>query len=333
VKSIITLTINPTVDTASGVGHVIADRKLRCVEPTHQPGGGGINVTRVIKRLGGESVPIYPAGGFSGRMLQHLLSLEGIDPRPVRIRGPTRQDFTITEEASGRQYRFGMPGPALTGGELKRTLDALRRVDPSPELIVASGSLPPEVPGDTYAMVAGIAVDLGARLVVDASGEALRQAVLAGVFMIKPNIRELCELSGTSMKDQWQVKEAAEDIVRSGKVEIVVVSMGSAGALAVTKKSHVHVRAPVVPVGSRVGAGDSLVGAMVLAIARGEGIRDALYRGVAASSAAVMTPGTGLCMREDAERLHKMMVNRAEGGWNDDAGSLSSEGGCLDADQ
>ena len=307
--SIATLTINPTIDTASRVAHVIVDRKLRCIEPTHQPGGGGINVTRVIKRLGGDSVPIYPAGGFSGRMLQHLLSLEGIDHRPVRIRGSTRQDFTITEDASGRQYRFGMPGPRLTDRELKRTLDALRNVDPRPEVIVASGSLPLGVPEDFYARVAAIAADLGARLVVDASGEALRQAVTAGVYMIKPNIRELCELSGGSAKDQWQVKEAAEDIVRSDKVEIVVASMGSAGALAVTKENQIHVRAPVVPVQSRVGAGDSLLGAMILAIAQGRGIRDALYRGVAASSAAVMTPGTELCKREDAERIYEMMIS------------------------
>jgi len=226
-----------------------------------------------------------------------------------------------------------MPGPALTDGELKRILNALRKLDPTPELIVASGSLPPGIPGDFYAKVAGIAIDLGARLVVDASGEALRQAVLTGVYMIKPNIRELCELSGASMKDQWQVKETAEDMVRSGKVEVVVVSMGSAGALAVTKRGYIHVRAPVVPIRSRVGAGDSLVGAMALAIAQEEGIRDALYRGVAASSAAVMTPGTELCTREDAERIHKMMMaNGAEEGWRDD-GSLPSEGGCLDAER
>lgn len=306
-KTVISVTPNPTVDASSSVAQVIPDSKLRCTQPTHQPGGGGINVSSVIAELGGRSTAVFPAGGFHGAKLKQLIASEGIECRVVSIEGSTRENFMFVEETSGRQYRFGMSGPKLDKEEWGAILDEVRDSKPRPGFVVASGSLSPGVPEDFYARLSGIVTELGGRLIVDASGEPLRQAVLSGVYMIKPNMRELCELSGEEVRDQWQVRELAREVVQSGRVEIVVVSMGAAGALGVSKKIELHVSAPAVPIRSRVGAGDSLVAGIVLALAREESLREALRFGIAASSAAVMTPGTELCRREDVDRLYALM--------------------------
>lgn len=305
---IVTLTLNPSIDTSSSVQQVVAERKLRCSVPRHEPGGGGINVSRAIHRLGGESIALYPAGGTFGVLLQNLLIQEGLQHRPFQIEGSTRENFAILEELSGQQYRFGMPGPMLQEEEWKRFLEMLSALEPKPGYIVASGSLPPEGPKNFFARVAEIAKEEGARLVVDTFGEALRWAIRAGVYLVKPNLRELQILAGTEIDEESHLEAAAQELVESGKSEVVVVSLGAAGALLVSKEGKELIRSPHVPIRSKVGAGDSMVGGIVMNLARGRSLREAVCFGVAAGAAAVMTAGTELCRREDTERLYQEMV-------------------------
>ena len=307
-KSIVTLTMNPSVDYSSTVDHVVAERKLRCGAPRYEPGGGGINVSRVIKRFDEKSLAIYVAGGLTGHMLQDLLDHEGLDHRSVPVRDLTRINFMVIEEATGLQFRFGMPGPTLTEPEWQRCLLELSAIQPKPDYIVASGSLPPGVPDDFYARVTRISRELGARLIVDTSGEALRAAVKAGVYLFKPNMRELQGLVGRNIRDESQLEISAREVVERGGSEIVVVSLGAAGALMVTRERSERIRAPTVPIGSKVGAGDSMVAGIVLSLARGMSVREAVRFGVAAGAAAVMTPGSELCRKEDAERLYQSML-------------------------
>ena len=110
-KTIVTMTMNPAIDKSSSVAHVVAERKLYCKPPRFEPGGGGVNVSRAIKKLGGESILLYPAGGLTGERLKELLDEEGLDHRPFPIEGLIRESLVILEESTGRQYRFGMPGP------------------------------------------------------------------------------------------------------------------------------------------------------------------------------------------------------------------------------
>jgi 6-phosphofructokinase 2 len=307
-ERIVTLTMNPSIDISSSVEHVIADRKLRCSLPRYEPGGGGINISRAIRKLGGNSSALYPAGGTFGQMLQNLLDQEGIPHYPIQIEESTRETFMILEESSSRQFRFGMPGPTLRETEWKRCLGTLVSLDLKPNYVVASGSLSPGVPEDFYAQLAQITSEFGARLIVDTSGEPLRLASQAGVYLLKPNMNEIQNLVGREIQNQMELKETAREFVEKGHSEGIIISLGAGGALMVSKDGCEHVRAPTVPIKSRVGAGDSMVAGMVLSLANSKSLGDAVRFGVAAGAAAVMTPGTELCRREDTERLYQQII-------------------------
>ena len=306
-EDIATLTVNPTIDKNTRVERVRAGRKLRCEAPRRESGGGGLNVSRAIHRLGGRSSAHYLSGGATGTILESLLDEEGVEHEPISIEGWTRENLIVYEDSSGDQFRFGMPGPDVSEAEWREVLDRLGRMDPSPAYLVASGSLPPGVPDDFYAQVAGVAQELGARMVVDTSGVPLRQAVEAGAFLIKPNIAEFQELVGEDLPDERAQREAGREMIHRGSVHAIALSLGRGGALLITEEGSEPIRTPTVPIRSKVGAGDSMVAGTVLALARGKELREAVRFGVAAGAAAVMTEGTELCRREDTERLYRGM--------------------------
>jgi 6-phosphofructokinase 2 len=308
-KRIHTLTLNPTIDTSTSVGSVVPDNKLRCSSPRHEAGGGGINVSRVLTRLDTGSRAIYTAGGENGKRLTRLLREEGIEIVPVSISGMTRENFMVYEESSGQQFRFGMPGPEMVQEESEHLLKELPSLMSEANYLVASGSLPPGVPESYYAEVASIASNSGVRFVVDTSGAALRAAVKAGVYLLKPNMRELQELTGQIIENESQQLNAAEKILSEGKCEILVLSLGAQGVLLFTEGHKERLRAPSVPVKSRVGAGDSMVAGMVKMLSEGSSVKEAVLFGIAAGSAATMTPGTELCRKEDVCRLYDQLLS------------------------
>lgn len=308
-KTIITFTINPAIDKSSSVEHVVAEHKLYCKPPHFEPGGGGINVARAIKKLGGESTLFYTAGGYTGERLNDLLQEEGITRQVIPIDGMTRESLIILEESTGLQYRFGMPGAEMKKHEWERCINELSAIEPPPDYLVLSGSLAPGVPTDFYAQTAAIEKKKGAKVIVDVSGEALKHALQEGVFLIKPNVREFRELVGLEIKDEQQIRAEAEKIVKSGQCQVIVISLGASGALVVSEEFIEHIHPPTVPVISKVGAGDSMVAGIVLSLAQGKKLYDAVLYGIASGTAAVMTPGTELCRREDADKLFKMMVS------------------------
>lgn len=313
-KFIVTITVNPVVDVSTSISNVVPERKLRCGPPVYEPGGGGINVARVIFRLGGRALALYTAGGHTGRCLQELLEQEGVPNRPFRIEARTRESFMVYEEATGQQYRFGMPGPALQELEWCRLIDALFDLDPRPGCLVGSGALAPGVPQDFYARLARAGERLNARVIVDTSGEALRQAIRSPVYLVKPNYREFIDLVGREPKDEMEQEALALSLVRQSNCEVVLLSLGAAGVLLATREGAERIRAPLVPVRSKVGAGDSTVAGVVLGLAQGRPVRDAVLLGIAAGAAAVMTPGSELCRRDDAERLHQAILSGVSAG-------------------
>ena len=308
-KTIVTMSLNPAIDKSSSVAHVVAERKLYCKPPRFEPGGGGVNVSRAIKKLGGESSLLYTAGGLAGEWLKELLDQEGLDHLPFPIEGLIRESLVILEESTGQQYRFGMPGPELEKIEWEQFLQKLSTIDPAPEYLVASGSLPPGVPADFYAQVARLGKDRGAKTIIDVAGKALEQALKEGVYLIKPNVGEFRALVGKNVKEESQIMAEALKIVGSGRCEVLVISLGAAGALMVSAEFTEHILPPSVPIVSKIGAGDSMVAGIILSLARGKPLRESVLFGVAAGTAAVMTPGTELCRREDAERLFENMVS------------------------
>jgi 6-phosphofructokinase 2 len=306
-KNIVTITMNPAIDKSTSVKHVSAERKLYCEAPKFEPGGGGVNVSRAIKKLGGDSLVLYSAGGLTGQRLTELLQNEQLNHKPFLIEGMTRENLIVLDETTTQQYRFGMPGATLKDNEWQQILDEILTLTPAPGFIVASGSLPPGVPVDFYARIARLAKDINAKVIVDSSGESLKLALEENVFLIKPNIREFRELFNEEIKIESQIINAVQGLIKSGKCEVIVVSLGSAGAIAASKEGVEHIIPPTVPIISKVGAGDSMVAGMVLKFAQGESIKESVRFGIAAGSAAVMTPGSELCRKEDTERLYSEM--------------------------
>jgi 6-phosphofructokinase 2 len=306
-EPIMTLTMNPAVDTSSSVRQVSSDHKLRCSAPRHDPGGGGINVSRAIHKLGGDSLAIFTAGGPSGELLRALLEKEGIRQEPIPVKTWTRENLYVLEESTRRQFRFIMPGAALEEAEWQRCLERLSRLPEKGGYLVASGSLPPGVPADFFGRVARVAQQHGTRFVLDTTQPALSLALREGVYLVKPNLHELCELVGQDLRDERHQADAALDLVHSGQCEVVVLSLGAGGALLATAEGTERLRAPSVRVSSRVGAGDSMLAGIVLGLARGMILRATVRYGIAAGAAATLNPGTQLCSREDTERLFEMI--------------------------
>ncbi|MCQ4324555.1 phosphofructokinase [Stutzerimonas stutzeri] len=301
---IATLTLNPAMDLSVGTARVVSTDKLRCSLPRHDPGGGGINVARVVKTLGGKALAIYPSGGPFGELLQRSLDELGLVHRPVPIRGDTRESFTVDEVETGLQYRFVLPGPSLAAEELQRCLDTVAALHPAPQYLVLSGSFPPGVAVDFFDELLLLARRIGARLVVDLSGEPLAHAASqGGAYLMKPSLNELSSLMGYPVVGEAQQEEALRSLIQRGCAEIVVLSLGAEGALVACDGYLQRIASPQVPVTSAVGAGDSMLGAIVLALAEGRELGDAVRCGVAAGAATVMRPGTELCHREDVQRL------------------------------
>jgi len=303
VCSTVTLTMNPALDVSSEVAAVEPMAKLRCSAPRVDPGGGGINVARVMRRLGEDAACVFPAGGATGQRLVALLRREGVHIVPVAIAEETREDFTVLERRSSQQYRFVMPGPSLSSMELATCLDAMHLEDICPAFVVASGSLPPGTPPDFYADIARQAKARGRRLVLDTSGAALKAALGAGVYLVKPNLRELRELSGQPLDDEAAMLAAARAIIAGGGAEVVALSLAEKGARLITHDAAWSALAPAIVPVSTVGAGDSFVGALVHALATGAALPAALRQAVAAGTAALLSHGTELCKAEDMARL------------------------------
>jgi len=298
---IVTLTLNPALDKSTEINHLVPEQKLRCGPLQLDAGGGGINVSKAVQRLGGESVAVFPEGGHNGKVLCELLEKKGIKTETLSVQGETRENISVLEIASNSQYRFTLPGLQISESQADKFLDIIKKLNP--DYLVASGSLPPGLPETYFEKVAAFAKDIGARFVLDTSGAALEAAADEGLFLLKPNLAELSALAGVEKLEISEVDDGALKIIQEGKCEVVVVSLGPQGALLVTRDGFEHIPAPMVKKQSTVGAGDSMVAGMVWALNEGKSFREMAEIGVACGTAATMNRGTELFHAEDVWRL------------------------------
>ena len=301
-KPILTLTLNPAVDIACATAEVVPQHKLRTHGERMDPGGGGVNVARVLHELGAETLAVVLSGGVFGRHLESLIGLEGVACRPVAIAGTTRIAMTVHDERAGQEYRFVAEGPLIQASEIDACLAALDAEDA--DWLVISGSLPRGITPDTLAHIVRRAHAAGRRVVVDTSGPALRATLGQGLALIKPSLREFEELVGTKLPTAAAQDQAALSLIDQGATERIAVSLSGDGALLATRAGVV--RRPAIPVKAvgTVGAGDSFLAALVLALARDASPADALAWGLAAGAAAVMATGTARPSRATIEALH-----------------------------
>ncbi|NHF59618.1 1-phosphofructokinase family hexose kinase [Flavobacteriaceae bacterium TP-CH-4] len=302
-NNIITLTVNPVVDKNTTVPRLIPHSKLRCTAPIYFPGGGGINVSRAIRNLGGASTAIYLAGGATGIRLRELMNESDIVQQTVPLKGETRQNLSVMDQSTQLQYRFSPPGPWVHEKEWKKALLLVEKSLSQGDYLVASGKLPPGIPPDFFVKVATIVKNKNAKLVLDTKGEALRHAIKATIFLFKPNISELASLLGKSSIVFSELEVLVQSFMKTHPCEIMVVSLGSQGALLATKTQIEYIPAPIVPQKSLIGAGDSMVAGMVLSLMEGKTLREMAQFGVACGSAATMRTGTQLCEKEQVQPL------------------------------
>jgi 6-phosphofructokinase 2 len=302
---ILTITLNPCIDKSSIVDQLKPESKLRCTEVVNEPGGGGINVSKALKRLDASSVALFPAGGHNGNMLCSLLKEEGILFHAVDTQVETRENWIVLEENTNNQFRFTFPGRAVVEETIITLVDHIRSFSPS--YVVASGSLPPGLPDYFYGLIVKNANAVGAKCVIDTSGPALQALKGKHAFLLKPNIGELCKMLNVEWLDKLEVADAAQQAIVDGYAEMMAVSMGPDGAWLVTKDEKHFAPAPKVEKRSTVGAGDSMVAGMVYMLQQQRSLQEVIAFGVACGSAATMNDGTQLFKQVDAERLYQQI--------------------------
>ena len=316
-RTIVTITFSPCIDKSFSVEELLVEKKLRTSTPKVEPGGGGINVARVLIRLGANAIALYPSGGYTGKALSELMANERVPAIPVETQNETRENIIVFETLTKRQFRFTMPAISLSDGEVERMLQHIEQVK-GLSFIVVSGSLPVGISPLVFSQINAIAGRKKAKVIVDTSGEMIKHAVYQGVYLIKPNVSELAYLAGKESLGADEIAHEAKQIIKTKKCEIIVVSMGAAGAMLVTKDETISIRPPAVEIKSTVGAGDSMVAGIVFALSRGKNIETAVKYGVACGTATTLNNGTELCQKKDVETLFNQIC--------------ASQGSVLNAD-
>ncbi|MGO4907599.1 1-phosphofructokinase family hexose kinase [Pseudorhodobacter sp. W20_MBD10_FR17] len=302
---IMTATLNPALDISTGVDAVRPEIKLRCAPPRYDPGGGGINISRAIATLGGHTTAFVALGGAIGEQLAELLAAQGIVLSRLQSPGETRLSFSVTDQASSEQYRFVLPGPIWSQTQVSTALQAIVSAAPKTGYIVYSGSQPPGFPDDFIAQLSA-ALPQTARLVADTSGGPLMAVAHTGhakLDVLRMDGEEADAVAKTALTHRQDSADFAQTLARRGVAKRVVIARGAEGSVMATPTERWFCAAAKVPVVSKIGAGDSFVAGFVLALAQGKTDAEALVHGVAAASAAVMTPATALCRAEDVVAL------------------------------
>ncbi len=299
---IATITLNASLDEHITVHGLTVEETNRFSKLRRYAGGKGIDVSRAIHEMGGVSIAYGFIGGANGRTIEILLDEEGVLFSFTPIKQETRTNFIITDTKTGQQTRIGAPGPHISRAELERFIKKMIKIRPSPKLVVASGSVPPGVPSNIYYQVIETARSFGVRAILDSTGQWLEEGAKAKPYLIKPNVREAEVLLGRELPDEEAIVEAALELKNKG-IEIVVISRGKDGIIAVSDEAVFKAVPPSVKVKSKIGAGDCTVAGLALKLAYGEPLIEACRLAVAMGTAAVLTPGTELCHRADVERL------------------------------
>lgn len=297
-----TVTLNPSLDRHVAVENLVLDDTNRWVSMKYQPGGKGINVSRVIFEMAGDTKAYGFVGGVDGDVLEKLLKQHKVPCDFTQIKGDIRSNFIITDLKTHRQTRISAPGPRVTSGELKKLIDKVTGIRPRPSHMVFAGSVPPGVPDDIYYELITRMKSMGIMTVLDSADQWLREGVRARPDIIKPNVREAQGLMGVELKTEEDIIYAVKTIV-SGGVRIAAISRGRDGMIIADKDQVLKLVPPDVQVQSTVGAGDSTVAALVLKLSQGGTLEEASRLAIAAGTAATLTAGTELCHEGDIERL------------------------------
>ena len=301
-----TITLNPSIDMHWIVNNFVKDDTNRAKRVLETAGGKGINVSKVVRELGGKTHAYALLGGNAGRRLKELAAPLDFPLSSVPIKGFTRINTLISDLKDGTQSRISALGPAVSAGELKKFIHLLCHARPRPDFWVFGGSLPREMAPTVYRELIEALQGAGTPCVLDADDKPLREGVKAKPFMIKPNEFEMQRLCG---KRLHRLKDYAREATKfvDGGIRIVVVSLAAKGALFITKEGALHILPPDVEVRSQLGAGDSLIGGLLQGLESKKTLEQAARQGVAASVSAVMREAPRLCLLSDMPGILKRL--------------------------
>lgn len=298
---IYTVTLNPALDRFIVVEQLLAEDTSRILSETAYAAGKGINVSRVIRELGGHSAALGLVGGYEGLQLEGLLINAGVMSDFTRISGETRTNIILREQTKGRQYVIGAAGPEVNATEIGMFYQNFNQIQ-NMEYLILSGSLPRGVTPNLYGQLILAGKKKNAFIVIDTDGKSLRESIEYQPTCIKPNTYELSRLAERELKTESEIMGFCEKIHQKG-IPYILVSRGRKGLLLSSVKQKIKAIAPPVEVDSTVGAGDSVVGGFVLAHSRGKDLADCMRLACAAGTATAQTPGTELCHRAGAEAI------------------------------
>ncbi|MCD8223480.1 MAG: 1-phosphofructokinase [Clostridiales bacterium] len=289
---IYTVTLNPALDKTVEIPSLTIDAVNRITTMRTDPGGKGINVSKVIRKLGGQSIAVGILGGDTGRAIESALKKLGLTTSFRFVEGETRTNMKIIDPANHTNTDINEPGVVVSEEILNNLRDEIHDHLTGDDIVVISGSMPKGSPADTYYTWAKVFREKGAKVILDADGELLRAGLKASPYLIKPNDHELSMLVGRELKTPQDLARTARSLMSDYGIAKIVVSMGSAGALYVTGTETIYAEGLKVPVGSTVGAGDSVVAALAIAEESGLSLEETVRLSTATGAANVMCSGT-----------------------------------------
>lgn len=307
--TIVTLTLNPAIDQAISLDVLVLGGLNRCAVDAIDPGGKGVNASRMIARLGRRTLALGFAGGVTGAMLRTRLDAERVPYAFDDVADLTRINVMVYERGPQRRTRLYLPGARVDASALALIEARLAEI-PMGSIVVMGGSIPPGLEAGVYRRLVALLDRRGVRAFVDASGEALRAVLPARPELIKPNVEEASELLGRALVTDDDVLHAARELRTRGPRR-VVISQGADGAIGADDTGAWKVRSPAVVALSTVGSGDSMMAGLAIAFAEGGMLADGLRLGAAAGAATAMVPGTRLGSREQIDRLRTEVVVRS----------------------
>lgn len=307
---IYTVTLNPALDKTVEIPSLTVDAVNRITSMGTDPGGKGINVSKVIQKLGGASVAAGILGGDTGRAILSALTEMGLTTLFHFVEGETRTNMKIIDPDNHTNTDINEPGVTVSEEILEKLLEELLAKVTKEDIVVISGSMPKGSPKDTYYTWTKAFREKGAKVILDADGDLLKAGLKASPYLIKPNNHELGALTGRALETPEEIAETAAELMKEYGIGKVVVSMGGDGAVYVTKDKTIYAEGLKVPVGSTVGAGDSVVAALAVSEEEGKTLEETVRLSTAVGAANVMCSGTQAAEYEVVETLLPKVVFR-----------------------
>ena len=289
---IITVTLNPALDKTITVGNLQIAAVNRVLSAREDAGGKGINVSKALASFGTPSVACGLIGGSTGLLIKNCLDAAGIINEFVLTNQPTRTNIKIFDSALSTTTDINEPGLEVSEVYTAQLQDILAKRLDIGDIFVLSGSAPPNINGRYYRSLLEVAKRSGAQTILDVDGALLCEVLPASPDIIKPNIHELATLMNRSLDNDAAVIAAARALINNYSIKLVTVSMGGQGAMFVTAAQAIRAYPPPIDALSSVGAGDTMVAALAIAAQLKIPLHELVPLAVAASAAAVTTPGT-----------------------------------------